>query len=226
MARPTASAQCISLGTSRPAGRVVLVPHDDSAAGGTVSRPGRAQARYTALRRWLPTVARRSFCWSHHQRDQAETLLLQALRGAGTPACRASRAASSATASSGCDHGSIGPRAANRCLCAQTPSQAHRRRQQCRSARFARNRLRMQVWPALSAAFPQAETTLATAAQWAPGSARRARRAGARRSCACCWQRRIARCRLADAVTGAPKQRGACMGSDNRCGARRSTRAW
>src|SRR5204862_8292203 len=33
--------------------------------------------------------------------------------------------------------------------------------------RFARNRLRLQVWPALTGAFPQADAALATAAAWA-----------------------------------------------------------
>jgi tRNA(Ile)-lysidine synthase len=34
-------------------------------------------------------------------------------------------------------------------------------------ARFARNRLRLKVWPALTQAFPEAETTLADSATWA-----------------------------------------------------------
>jgi tRNA(Ile)-lysidine synthase len=37
--------------------------------------------------------------------------------------------------------------------------------------RFARNRLRRQVWPALVAAFPEAESTLAMAATWAQQAA-------------------------------------------------------
>ncbi|TXC66114.1 hypothetical protein FSC37_09735 [Piscinibacter aquaticus] len=38
-------------------------------------------------------------------------------------------------------------------------------------ARFARNRLRLQVWPALEQAFPQAEAALAASAAWAQQAA-------------------------------------------------------
>ena len=40
--------------------------------------------------------------------------------------------------------------------------------------RFARNRLRLEVWPALERAFPQAAASLADAAEWARQAARTA----------------------------------------------------
>ena len=119
--------------------------------------------RYLAL----AAMAREAGCslvlLAHHRRDQAETWLLQALRGAG-PAGLSSM-----------------PRQAWRQDLAwarpwlDQPRQAidaYVRRHRLRfvddasnaNPRFARNRLRTAVWPALLAAFPNAETTLAEAA--------------------------------------------------------------
>jgi len=117
--------------------------------------------------RALAAMAREAGCslvlLAHHRRDQAETWLLQALRGAG-PAGLSSM-----------------PRQALRQDLAwarpwlDQPRQAidaYVRRHRLRfvddasnaDPRFARNRLRRAVWPALLAAFPDAETTLAEAA--------------------------------------------------------------
>jgi tRNA(Ile)-lysidine synthase len=100
---------------------------------------------------------------AHHRRDQAETWLLQALRGAGV----AGLAAMPAQAHRG---GIVwarpwlqtDPQAIAAYVCrhrlrhAEDPSNA--------DPSFARSRLRRQVWPSLSAAFPGAETAFAAAA--------------------------------------------------------------
>jgi len=100
---------------------------------------------------------------AHHRRDQAETFVLQALRG-GAPAGlsampRQIDRAGLVWARPWLD----APRNAidayvrrHRLQPVNDPSNT--------DARLARNRLRLQVWPALEAAFPQAETSLAAAA--------------------------------------------------------------
>ena len=124
------------------------------------------QARYRALAAMALEHDTGVVLLAHHQRDQAETLLLQALRGAGT----AGLAGMPRTATRGgidwhrpwLDR----PR---------EDIDAYLRKYRLRyieddsnaDPRFARNRLRLQVWPALSGAFPQAEVALATAARWA-----------------------------------------------------------
>ena len=126
--------------------------------------------RYAAL----AAMARAAGCGivllAHHRRDQAETLLLQALRGGGPDALAAM------------------PRVAERDGIVWARPWLERPREAVESylARhrlswvdddsnaddgFARNRLRRQVWPALLAAFPDAEAQLAAAARRAAESA-------------------------------------------------------
>ncbi|MEP7299672.1 MAG: tRNA lysidine(34) synthetase TilS [Burkholderiales bacterium] len=123
------------------------------------------QARYHALRAMADEHGVTVVLLAHHQRDQAETLLLQALRGAGTAGLSGM------------------PRSVMRDgIEWQRPWLAHSRdaidayvrRHRLKhieddsnaDPRFARNRLRLQVWPALLTAFPGADAALATAAQW------------------------------------------------------------
>ena len=123
-------------------------------------------ARYEALGSMARARGATLVLLAHHQRDQAETLLLQALRGAGTAGLAGM------------------PRRVERDgIVWQRPwlersreaIDAYVRRHRLRhieddsnaDPRYARNRLRLQVWPALSGAFPDAETTLAAAARWA-----------------------------------------------------------
>jgi tRNA(Ile)-lysidine synthase len=123
-------------------------------------------ARYRALRTMAVAHGASVVMLAHHRRDQAETWLLQALRGAGV--------AGLAAMPRGVVRDGI---AWHRPWLAKGSDEidAYVRRHRLKhisddsnaDPRFARNRLRLQVWPALSAAFPHAETTLATAAQWA-----------------------------------------------------------
>ncbi len=122
--------------------------------------------RYAALRRMAMEEGADSVLLAHHRRDQAETLLIQALRGGGVAGLAGM------------------PRAVEReGICWIRPWLGHdpqaiaayMRRYRLghveddsnADPRFARNRLRLQVWPALEAAFPQAAATLADAANWA-----------------------------------------------------------
>ncbi|MCA3251337.1 MAG: tRNA lysidine(34) synthetase TilS [Pseudomonadota bacterium] len=107
---------------------------------------------------------------AHHRRDQAETFLIQALRGGG--------AAGLASMPRRVEREGIlwvrpwldQPRSAveaylrrHRLGCVEDTSNA--------DPRYARGRLRGAVWPALLDAFPDAETTLARAAERAAGEA-------------------------------------------------------
>ena len=122
--------------------------------------------RYRALREMAVAGGAELVLLAHHRRDQAETFLLQALRGGGVAALSAM------------------PRVAVRdgltwarpWLDVPAPAiEAYLRRHRLgfvgdesnAELRFARSRLRQRVWPALEAAFPDAETALANAARTA-----------------------------------------------------------
>lgn len=124
------------------------------------------QARYRALRSMAVEAGAHVVLLAHHQRDQAETLLLQALRGAGVAGLagmpRKVERDGILWLRPWLDH----PREA-----IEAYLRSHRLRyvddDSNADPRFARNRLRLQVWPALSQAFAQAEASLADAATWA-----------------------------------------------------------
>lgn len=107
---------------------------------------------------------------AQHRRDQAETVLLQLLRGAGA---RGLAAMPSKVVRDGiiwCRPWRDHPREAiesylrqHRLTFVDDTSNA--------DPRFARNRIRLAVWPALAQAFPQAEPALATAARRAADEA-------------------------------------------------------
>ena len=124
------------------------------------------KARYRALRDMALAHGADVVLLAHHQRDQAETVLLQALRGAGVAGLSGM------------------PRSARRdgvtwerpwLAKPRAEIDAYVRRHRLKhieddsnvDPRFARNRLRLQVWPALSEAFEHAETALANTAAWA-----------------------------------------------------------
>ncbi len=123
------------------------------------------QARYAALR---DMALRHGAPWvllAHHRQDQAETFLLQALRGAGLAGLSAM------------------PKMANRDGVLwmrpwlDVPSKAiaayikqhglpHIEDDSNLDTRFARNRLRQDIWPHLTHAFAQAPMALAQSARW------------------------------------------------------------
>jgi tRNA(Ile)-lysidine synthase len=122
------------------------------------------RGRYDALARMAERAGATLVLLAHHRRDQAETVLLQLLRGGG-PAGLAAMPASARRrdlvwARPWLDR----PR---------TAIEAYLRRHRLRpvddpsndDARWARNALRRRVWPELAAAFPGAEPALAASAR-------------------------------------------------------------
>ena len=124
------------------------------------------QARYRALRTMALERGVSIVLLAHHQRDQAETLLLQALRGAGVAGLAGMPVSVRRDGITWQRPWLAKPR---------QDIEAYVRRHRLKhiddesngDQRFARNRLRLDVWPVLGRAFPQAEASLATAAAWA-----------------------------------------------------------
>lgn len=121
------------------------------------------RGRYAALAQMAHAAGAGLVLLAQHRRDQAETVLLQALRGAGPAGLagmpKRSERAGLVWARPWLDQ----PREAieaylarHRLRALDDPSNA--------DPRFARNRLRLQVWPVLHAAFPAAETAIAAVA--------------------------------------------------------------
>ena len=122
--------------------------------------------RYAALREMAVANGASAVLLAHHRQDQAETLLLQALRGAGVAglAGMPSRALRDGIAWLrpwlGVDPAQIAVYVRrHRIAWIDDDSNA--------DPRFARNRLRLHVWPALVEAFPDAQPALAASANWA-----------------------------------------------------------
>ena len=132
------------------------------AAGESIEAWARRE-RYRAL----ATLAQAAGCsvvlLAHHRRDQAETWLLQALRGAGHAGLSAMPVQAQRAGLAWCRPWLQQPREA---------IEAYVRRHRLQfvddtsnaDARYARNRLRLQVWPALTTAFADAEVALCAAA--------------------------------------------------------------
>lgn len=119
--------------------------------------------RYAALSHMAHACGCDLVLLAHHRRDQAETFLLQALRG-GAPAGLAAMPALALRSGIRWARPWLDqPRAAIEAYLAR-----HRLRwvddDSNEHAQLARNRLRLDVWPALEAAFGQAEVALAAAA--------------------------------------------------------------
>lgn len=124
------------------------------------------QARYRALRTMALANGVSVVLLAQHRRDQAETFLLQALRGAGMAGLAAMPASVERDGITWQRPWLTKPRG---------DIEAYVRRHRLKhiddesngDRRFARNRLRLDVWPALASAFDQVEMSLATAAGWA-----------------------------------------------------------
>jgi tRNA(Ile)-lysidine synthase len=100
---------------------------------------------------------------AHHRRDQAETWLLQALRGAGQDGLASMPEAAQRLGVTWARPWLDQPREAIEAY-VRRHRLTHVEDESNSDQRFARNRLRTQVWPALTSAFPHAEATLAAAA--------------------------------------------------------------
>ena len=122
------------------------------------------QARYRALTEMANAAGCRLVLLAHHRRDQAETWLLQALRG-GTMAGLSAMPKS-------IERGGIiwarpwleQPRESIEAY-VRRHRLAHIDDDSNNDTRHDRNRLRLRVWPALSLAFPEVETALRQAAR-------------------------------------------------------------
>jgi tRNA(Ile)-lysidine synthase len=150
--------------------RFIVHRLSDAPRGGDSVEAWARQARYDALRTMALEAHASLVLLAHHRRDQAETLLLQALRGGGVAGLAGM------------------PRRIERdgmvwerpwLDAPREAIEAYVRRHRLRfidddsnsDERFARNRLRLAAWPALVDAFPQAEASLAQSARWAQQAA-------------------------------------------------------
>jgi tRNA(Ile)-lysidine synthase len=145
--------------------RLALVPPP----GDSIEAVARA-ARYAALARLAGVAGCDLVLLAHHREDQAETFLLQALRGAGVAGLAAMPARAVRAGITWCRPWLDQPRAAveayvRRYRLAYVDDDSNT------DPRFARNRLRTQVWPVLQQAFPQAGQALGDAARWAQDAA-------------------------------------------------------
>lgn len=124
------------------------------------------QQRYQALRSMAIEAGADIVLLAHHRRDQAETWLLQALRGGGTVGLSSMPTQVIRDGMTWARPWLQLPRAvieqyvaANGLTYIEDDSNS--------DMRYARNRLRLAVWPALTQAFPQAESVFAASAAWA-----------------------------------------------------------
>lgn len=137
---------------------------DRPAAGESVEAWAR-ERRYAALTKMAREHEADLILLAHHQRDQAETVLLQALRGAGVSGLAGMPSSALRDGITWARPWLGQPRES---------IDAYVRRHRLRNIddesnsdpRWARSRLRREVWPVLSAAFDQADAALAQCAGW------------------------------------------------------------
>lgn len=121
------------------------------------------RARYEALAEMAVQAGCESVLLGHHRQDQAETFLLQALRGAGVAGLAAMPRESDRHGLTWLRPWLNHPRSSIEAYVAEHGI-SHVDDDSNGDVRHARNRLRLQVWPALSTSFAQAEASLAQAA--------------------------------------------------------------
>jgi tRNA(Ile)-lysidine synthase len=126
--------------------------------------------RYAALVRMARAAGCATVLLAHHREDQAETVLLQALRGAGAAGLAAMPRQIERWGLTWARPWLAQPRAA-----IETYVHRHQLRHieddSNTDTRYARNKLRHEVWPALMQAFPQAPQVLGAVAQHAQDAA-------------------------------------------------------
>ncbi|MFO1340355.1 MAG: tRNA lysidine(34) synthetase TilS [Burkholderiaceae bacterium] len=127
--------------------------------------------RYRALAEMAREAGAALVLLAHHRRDQAETLLLQALRGGGPAGLAAMPRETVRDGIAWCRPWLDQPGEAIAAYVARHRL-GHIDDDSNADTRFDRNRLRLEVWPALLRAFPQAETSLAQAARQSRRAAR------------------------------------------------------
>ncbi|EHR70944.1 tRNA(Ile)-lysidine synthetase [Burkholderiales bacterium JOSHI_001] len=132
------------------------------AAGDSVEAWARRE-RYRALAEMAREAGADLVLLAHHRRDQAETFVLQALRGAG-PAGLAAMPAQAQRDGMAWARPWLGHSAEALAAYVKRHRLTHIDDGSNTDPRFARNRLRLAVWPALLEAFPQAEAALGLAA--------------------------------------------------------------
>lgn len=120
--------------------------------------------RYRALAEMAHESRATMVLLAHHRRDQAETLLLQALRGGGPAGLAAMPRETLRDGMAWCRPWLDQPGEAIAAYVARHRL-THIDDDSNADTRFDRNRLRHAVWPALLRAFPQAEASLAQAAR-------------------------------------------------------------
>jgi tRNA(Ile)-lysidine synthase len=132
-------------------------------AGESVEAAAR-RARYVALAEMAREAQADLILLAHHRRDQAETFLLQALRGAGVSGLASMPADIERDGLRWVRPWLAHPREAIEAYVAQHGLH-HIEDDSNADTRFARNRLRLDVWPVLTHAFAQAESALASSAR-------------------------------------------------------------
>ena len=124
------------------------------------------EQRYAALVEMARAAGVDLLLLAHHRRDQAETLLLQGLRGAGVAGLAGMPTLQWREGICWARPWLAQPREAIEAYVSQHGLR-YVEDDSNADPRFARNRLRLSVWPMLSDAFPQAEASLSQAATWA-----------------------------------------------------------
>jgi tRNA(Ile)-lysidine synthase len=128
------------------------------------------RGRYAALAQMAREAGAKIILLAHHRRDQAETLLLQALRGAGPAGLAAMPREIEREGLLWCRPWLDQPASAINAYVARHRL-THIDDDSNEDTRFDRNRLRHDVWPALLGAFPHAEAALTQAARLAQQAA-------------------------------------------------------
>ena len=146
--------------------RLIVTRLSGQPAAGDSTEAWARRERYAALAAMASQAGASLVLLAQHRRDQAETVLLQALRGAGPAGLAAMPAAFERHGQRFARPWLDQPREAidaylarHRLRAVDDPSNA--------DPRFARSRLRAEVWPTLQAAFGDAETALAAVSRHA-----------------------------------------------------------